>query len=83
VEKTVPLREANQAFARFVREVEAGAVYTITRNGTPVARLIPIDPQVRRLTPEMQAARNRTRVRTTSGWPIAAGPLDRDALHER
>jgi prevent-host-death family protein len=83
MEKTVPLREANQAFARFVREVEAGAAYTITRNGTPVARLVPIDTEVRHLTPEQQAARDRTRERMAAGWPIGAGPLDRDALHER
>lgn len=83
MEKTVPLREANQAFARFVRQVEAGDSYTITRNGTPVARLIPVDQQVRRLSAEQQAARARTRDRTATGWPLAAGPLDREALHER
>ena len=83
MDKTVPLREANQAFARFVREVEAGAAYTITRNGAPVARLVPIDRQARRLTPEQQAARDRTRERMAAGWLIGAGPLDRDALHER
>ncbi len=81
-EKTVSLRKANQAFARYVRQVEAGAAYTITRNGTPVARLIPVDRTSRRLTAEQQAARARTRARAASGWPIAAGPLDRDALHE-
>ena len=83
MEKIVPLREANQAFARFVREVEAGAAFTITRNGAPVARLVPIDRGVRRLTADQQAARARTRARTQSGWPIGAGRIDRDALHER
>jgi prevent-host-death family protein len=37
--KTVTVREANQSFARCIREVEAGEEFVITRNGTPVARL--------------------------------------------
>ncbi len=82
-EKTLPLREANQGFARYVREAEAGAAFVITRNGAPVARLIPYHDAPGGLTPEQQAARARTRERMTAGWRIDAGPLDRDALHER
>jgi prevent-host-death family protein len=40
--KTVTLRDANQQFARCIREVEAGEEFVITRNGNPVARLVPI-----------------------------------------
>ena len=83
MEKTLALREANQAFARIVREVEGGAAFTITRNGTPVARLVPVAGAPRRLTPEQEAALSRTRARMAVGWPIGAGPLDRDAIHER
>ena len=43
VAKTITLREANQAFSRCIREVEAGEEFTITRNGEPVARLVPMD----------------------------------------
>jgi prevent-host-death family protein len=39
--KTIALREANQRFARCVREVEAGQEFVITRDGKPVARLVP------------------------------------------
>ena len=82
--RTITLREANQAFARCVRDVEAGAEYVITRNGEPVARLVPIAGR-RVLTPQQEAAlaRTRTRARMAKGWPIGAGPLDREALHER
>jgi prevent-host-death family protein len=80
--KTISLREANQAFARCVRDVEAGAEYIITRNGRPVARLMPAGGR-RILSPEQQAARARARARMEKGWPIGAGPLDRDSLHER
>jgi prevent-host-death family protein len=78
--KTISLREANQAFARCVRDVEAGAEYIITRNGRPVARLMPAGGR-RVLSPGQQAARARARME--KGWPIGAGPLDRDSLHER
>ena len=80
--KTISLREANRAFARCVRDVEAGAEYIITRNGRPVARLMPAGGR-RILSPGQQAARARARARMEKGWPISAGPLDRDNLHER
>jgi prevent-host-death family protein len=80
--KTISLREANQGFARCVREVEGGAEFVITRNGRPVARLVPIGTR-RVLTPQQEVALARTRARMDRGWPIGAGPLDRAALHER
>ncbi len=80
--KVVTLREANQAFARCVREVEAGEEYVITRNGAPVARLVPVVGR-RVLSPAQQAALARTHARMEQGWALGAGPLDRDALHER
>jgi prevent-host-death family protein len=42
--KEVALREANQQFAKYVRAVEAGESFVITRRGKPVARLAPIEP---------------------------------------
>ena len=80
--KTITLREANQTFARCVRAVEAGEEFVITRNGEAVAKLVPIAGR-RVLTAAQQAARVRARRRVEQGWPIGAGPLDRDALHER
>ena len=80
--KTISLRDANQAFARCVREVEAGEEYVITRNGRPVARLVPAGGR-RVLSPEQELARARTRARMDKGWPIGAERLDRNALHER
>ncbi len=80
--RTVTLRDANQSFARCVREAEAGEDFIITRNGTPVARLSSVSTR-RTLTPEQQAAWQRTQARMQQGWDIGAGPLDRDALHER
>ena len=80
--KVIGLREANQDFSRCIREVEAGEEYVITRKGRPVARIVPVR-QKRVLTPEQQAALARTKARMKKGWDIGAGPLDRDAVHER
>jgi prevent-host-death family protein len=80
--KTVSLREANQSFARCIREVEAGEEFVITRNGKPVARLLPVSGR-RVLTPEQEAAWGRTKRRMEEGWNVGAGPIDRDSLHER
>lgn len=80
--KTLTLRDANQSFARCIREVEAGEDFIITRNGIPVACLSPVSKR-RVLTPEQQAALQRLNAAMEKGWDIGAGPLDRDALHER
>lgn len=80
--KVLTLREANQSFSRCIREVEAGEEFVITRNGTPVARLMPAHQQ-RVLTDRQRAALARFREIAKDGWDIGAGPLDRDALHER
>jgi prevent-host-death family protein len=80
--KSISLREANQTFARCIREVEAGVEYIITRNGRPVARLVPLGGR-RVLSSKQQGARVRARSRMEKGWPIGAGPLDRESLHER
>jgi prevent-host-death family protein len=80
--KTVTLRDANQGFARCIREVEAGEEFIITRNGTPVARLSPVGKR-RVLTPAQEAAWERLQKAMEKGWDLDAGPLDRDALHER
>jgi prevent-host-death family protein len=81
--RQITLREANQRFAQCVRAVEAGEELVITRNGRPVAKLVPIAAGRRVLTPVQQAAWERARAIMEEGWEIGAGPLDRDALHER
>ena len=80
--KTVSLRDANQGFARYVREVEAGEEFVITRNGEPVARLVPVQSATRQLTPKQEAALARILAWSEKGWPIGAGRLDRDALYD-
>jgi prevent-host-death family protein len=80
--KTITLREANQAFSRCIREVEAGEEITITRRGEPVARIVPVRKGKRVLTPEQEAARARALERMKKGWPIGAGRFNRDELYD-
>jgi prevent-host-death family protein len=80
--KTISLRDANQTFARCVRAVEAGEEFVITRNGQPVAKLVPI-AEKRILTPEQHAARERLRALMDNASTIKVSPFDRDSAHER
>jgi prevent-host-death family protein len=79
--KTITLRDANQGFSRYIREVEAGEEFVITRNGKPVARLSPVGGK-RVLTPEQEAARARMIARMEKGWPLNIGKFDRDEIYE-
>jgi prevent-host-death family protein len=81
--ETISLRDANQRFARMMREVEAGTEYVVTRRGRAVARIVPVEPRRRVLTPEQEAAWKRTLARAAEGWRSDGTPFDRDALHER
>lgn len=79
--KTISLREANQAFSRCIREVEAGAEITITRRGEPVARLVPARRE-RVLTAEQEAARARLEKAMKKGWDLGGERFNRDELYD-
>ena len=79
----VTLREANQRFAQYVRAVEQGEAFVITRRGKPVARLLPMESGQRVLTPEQQAARERARERMRKGWDLGGLKFNRDELYDR
>lgn len=80
--KTVTLRDANQNFSEYVRQVEAGEEIVITRRGEPVVKMSRVSGK-RILTPEQQAALERTRKRLEKGWPLGIGKIDRDSLYDR
>lgn len=39
---TVGIREFKAQFARYVRQVKAGSIVTITERGKPIARILPV-----------------------------------------
>jgi prevent-host-death family protein len=79
--KTITLREANQAFSRCIREVEAGEEITVTRRGQPIARIVPVRRE-RVLTPEQEAARARAIERMKKGWHLGGERFNREELYD-
>jgi hypothetical protein len=64
-------------------DVEAGAEVLVTRRGRPVARIVPAQrSRERQLTPEQEAALERTRRRLEKGWDLGGGKFNRDELYD-
>ena len=82
--QTVTARDANHHFSRILKQVEAGKEFVVTRNGTPVARIVPELAQdgTRRLTPEQEKALAESMEWCRRGWPLGIGRLDRNALYD-
>ncbi len=82
--ETISARDANHHFSRLLRDVESGKEFVITRNGTPVARLVPERTQegYRQLTPAQEEALARSIARLRRGWPLGIEHLDRNELYD-
>jgi prevent-host-death family protein len=79
--KTVTAREANHRFAELLSEVEAGGRgFVVTKRGRPVARIVPVENEPRRLTPEQEAALARI---LATGWNLGGKWPGRDELYDR
>jgi prevent-host-death family protein len=82
MQRVVTAREANQQFARILREVETGAEIIVTRRGRPVARIVAAQtPGERLLTPEQEAAHARSMTRLRKGWDLGGRKFDRDEIY--
>jgi prevent-host-death family protein len=78
---TVTATEANRQFSRLLREVEGGGRITITKDGRPVAVLVPVGDDRHE---ELAATLERFDALTDRGLPLDfAGGIDRDDLHRR
>ena len=81
--KTISLRDANQSFAKCVREVEGGEEFVITRNGKPVAKLVSAGGK-RVLTPEQRKAWEEFKAIAARARNVdITYPIDKDEIHER
>lgn len=81
--RTVSLRDANQHFARLMREVtDTGEEVIITRRGTPVARLVPVRPAKRELTAEQKAALDFIFSLSALAKPDPDWKFNRDELYD-
>ena len=79
---SVGAREANRSFSKILREAENGKTVTITRNGKPVARLVPAVQKP--LGNKKQRAKSLARLMALldKGLPLGA-PFTRDEMHKR
>jgi prevent-host-death family protein len=78
---TITAREANQQFAKVLREVAQGKEFVVTMRGRPVARIAPaIANGTRMPTAEQEAAWQRIQAMAR---PLGIERADRDELHER
>jgi prevent-host-death family protein len=82
VRHQISLREANQHLSRYIRSVEKGEEWVITRRGRPVARLVPVATE-RKLSSDQLAALERSRERMRRGYDLGGRMPSRDELHER
>ena len=83
VVKEISLREANQSFARLIREVEAGQEVVITRRGQAVAKVVPVRGRKRVLTHEQKAAWEEIE-RVIDAYPLdlRGWKFNRDELYD-
>jgi prevent-host-death family protein len=76
----ITAREANQRFSEVLGAVEAtGEGFLVTKRGVPVARILPIEGQRDRLTPEQAAALDRL---LAASRPLGIGRYDREEAYE-
>ncbi len=67
--RTITLHDANKGFSRVIGEVEAGEEITITRDGEPIGRLVP----VRRERVRRDHSGARSRMRSNVSAPLRPG----------
>lgn len=83
---SVGAREANRSFSKILKEAENGKTVTITRNGKPVARLVPTA-----IPPKSAAMPKRARDKALKqflallekGFDLGGEGFTRDEMHDR
>ena len=78
---TVGAREANRSFSKILKEAENGNPVTITRNGKPVARLVPADLRPKSEA-ERKAAKKELMDLLDKGLDFGGRGFTRDEMHE-
>jgi prevent-host-death family protein len=84
--ETITARDANHHFSRLLSEIEVGAEYVVTRNGKPVARIVPerANDGQRTWTLEQRAAwADMMAIIATAQPSDDRTPFDRDSLYDR
>lgn len=77
----ISLREANQHFAHYVKQVEQGHDIVITRRGIPSVKIIAITGK-KVLDEQQKAARIRMRAFMDKGYSLGGLRVKRDDIYE-
>jgi len=77
----VTLREANQNFSHYIKEIEAGNEIVITRHGEPVA-LVSGFSKTMKLTDNQLKARAKVMEMMQAGLSLKGESFTRDELHD-
>jgi len=83
---SVGAREANRSFSKILKEAENGKTVIITRNGKPVARLVPVPvpaPVESMSEDERKAAKARLMALLDKGLHLGGRGFTRDEMNER
>ncbi len=80
--RKISMGDATAPLADYVATVEAGEEVVIMRDGTPVAKLMPISVS-RRLTSAQTAALARTLKRAEQGYSSSGWKFNRDEIYDR
>lgn len=81
---TITARDAKRQFTRLLREVAAGKEFVVTRNGIPLARIVPEPAQDGRrcLSEGQEQALAQSLAMARRGWPFGIDRLDRAGLYD-
>lgn len=82
VTRTVSAREANQQFSQLLAAVERGEEVTITKHGTPVAKLVQTTADAETDAQERADALARIRALMHQGMRHGGQRYTRDEMHE-
>lgn len=82
MQQHISLRDINQHFSRYITIIEKGDEIIITRRGKPIAKLSPLTEE-KILTPQQQAAWERSLKRLKQGYALGEKKFNRADLYDR
>lgn len=78
----ISMRELNQNFPQYIKNVESGDEIIVTRRGKPIARITPLSSE-KKLTIDQLQARVRVLKLMTEGLNLKGEKYKREDLHDR
>ena len=82
MESRIPVREVNQNFSKYLKNVEKGARIIVTKYGHPVAQILPFKAK-RTLTKEQMVARKKILRSMKKGFHLGIAKFRREDVYDR